>query len=97
MDASTNSTSSAPQLVTLAISGMSCGHCVAAVSDTLKQLPGVDVRRVSIGSAALALEPGTVSTAAVIDAVREAGYTARVAAHPLPQAASASCCSPRGS
>ena len=97
MHASTSPTSSTPQLVTLAITGMSCGHCVAAVTDTLEQLPGVDVRQVSIGSAAVALEPGTVSTVAVIDAIREAGYAARVAAHPLPQAAFASCCSPRGS
>ncbi len=33
------------------VSGMSCGHCVGAVTGALKQLDGVDVENVAVGSA----------------------------------------------
>ena len=35
----------------LEIEGMSCGHCVAAVSEALGELHGVSVENVRIGSA----------------------------------------------
>lgn len=87
----------------LTISGMTCGHCVSAVREALNALPGVEVDHVRIGHASLSLEPGTASPAAVIEAIREAGYqagfTASADAQPksgLPQApTSGSCCSPR--
>ena len=41
--------------LTLAINGMSCGHCVARVQQTLAAMPGVQVNDVAIGSASLAL------------------------------------------
>ena len=81
--------------VDLAISGMSCGHCVAAVRDALEQVPGVAVQQVAIGTASVALDPASVSTATVVAAVQDAGYDARIADRPLPQAAGTSCCSPR--
>lgn len=70
------STNSQP--VTLEISGMSCGHCVAAVKSALNAAPGVAVQDVTIGSATVKLEPQTSPDIAV-EAVREAGYEARVA------------------
>ena len=66
------------QPVTLAISGMSCGHCVAAVKSALDAVPGVAVQNVTIGSATVALDPATSPNTA-LTAVREAGYEAQVA------------------
>ncbi len=67
----------AAQPLDLAISGMSCGHCVAAVKSALQELPGVTVNQVTIGSASVSLEPGAAPSA-VLDAIRDAGYDADV-------------------
>lgn len=85
----------APTQVSLAIDGMSCDHCVAAVREALDGLPGVDVQRVAIGMASVTVDSTATSSDALLEAVREAGYEARVAARPLPQAASGGCCSTR--
>ena len=61
----------------LDIEGMSCGHCVAAVSEALQELPGVNVEHVRIGSAALSYEPAQVSPEQIVLAVEDAGYTAQ--------------------
>lgn len=87
-------TTSARQQVSLAISGMSCGHCVSAVTEVLGALEGVQVQRVALGAATVALDPQVTSSAAVVAAVRAAGYEAREAARPLPQAPGTTCCSP---
>lgn len=64
---------------TIAITGMTCGHCVSAVADELSALPGVetvDVELVKGGTST-----ATISSAAPLDAgsigdaVAEAGYT----------------------
>lgn len=83
----------------LAITGMTCGHCVGAVREALGELPGVDVRRVTVGAADIDLDLQTVSPAAVIEAIRGAGYQARFSDDPstaLPQMRSGTtCCSTR--
>ena len=61
----------------LEIDGMSCGHCVAAVSEALRELPGVTLERVGIGSAALTYEPEKVSVDDIMLAVEDAGYAAQ--------------------
>ncbi|HEX6053767.1 MAG TPA: heavy-metal-associated domain-containing protein [Gemmatimonadaceae bacterium] len=63
--------------IELEIDGMSCGHCVAAVSNALKDLPGVTVERVGIGSAALTYEPEKISIDDIMLAVEDAGYAAQ--------------------
>ena len=63
----------------LRITGMSCGHCVAAVRDALGQLPGVDVKHVAIGAASVAVDTRATSPDSVVEAVRDAGYDAAVA------------------
>ena len=65
--------------VTLEISGMSCGHCVRAVTDALGKVPGLSVESVYIGSARVALDPEIASTDVVMDAIRLAGYEVRAA------------------
>ena len=76
-----------PRLVNFAVGGMSCGHCVAAVREALAELPGVEVRQVAVGMASVAVDETATSQAALVAAIRDAGYEARVAARPLPQAA----------
>jgi copper chaperone len=64
----------------LTIDGMSCGHCVAAVTGALKQLPGVAVEQVDIGAAVVSYDPAKTSPDQIIDAVNDEGYSAYRAA-----------------
>ena len=87
------------QIITLSIRGMSCGHCVASVRGALEAVPGAVVQDVRVGSAEIALDPATLP-AAVLTAVREAGYDAAVVGATAPasaataSAASCACCTP---
>lgn len=65
---------------TIAIQGMSCGHCVAAVKGALGQLNGVQVQEVKIGSAQVAYDPSAVSAEQIAKAVEAEGYAAQVQA-----------------
>lgn len=74
-------TASSP--IQLSISGMSCGHCVAAVKKALGTVPGIASDSVAIGSATVTVAPGADSDKVRADAVRaieDAGYEARSAA-----------------
>lgn len=83
--------------VSLAIDGMSCGHCVASVRTALDAVPGVTDATVSVGAATFAFAIGTGSpeqvTADALRAIREAGYAASPGALGIRAAAPASCCS----
>ena len=87
-------TTTSTERVHLTIDGMSCGHCVAAVSRALEALPGVAVGLVAVGAAALTLDPQAASTDDVIAAIDDAGYQARVAERPLPLSVGTTCCAP---
>ena len=66
------------QTTTVQIAGMTCGHCVTAVTEELTQLPGVT--EVAVDLVAGGTSPVTVTSeqplddAAVAAAVDEAGY-----------------------
>jgi copper chaperone CopZ len=60
--------------VTMRIEGMSCGHCVRAVEEALRALPGVEVEQVAIGVATVAFDPTRTPRAEIDEAVRDAGY-----------------------
>jgi copper chaperone CopZ len=64
--------------LTLAIDGMSCGHCVARVKQTLAAAPGVHVENVAIGSASLAYDAAASTPETIVAAMSAAGYPARV-------------------
>jgi copper chaperone len=68
--------------LTLRIDGMSCGHCVNAVSRSLSEVPGVRVREVTIGTATIEYDPEQTSEATVVQAVADAGYPAKRADRP---------------
>jgi copper chaperone CopZ len=62
----------------LEITGMTCGHCVAAVNKALTRLEGVSAATVEMGRATVTHDPHVATAAAVIDAVENEGYEARV-------------------
>jgi copper chaperone len=62
--------------LTMSITGMSCGHCVGAVTKALQTLDGVRVESVSIGAATVEYDASATSPAAIAEAVEDAGYFA---------------------
>ena len=63
----------------IAIDGMTCGHCVKAVEKALAAVPGVSaVKDVSLERGEAVLE-GRPDPKAVVAAIEEEGYQARVA------------------
>ena len=67
---------------TLKVSGMTCQHCVRAVSDALGGLDGVRSADVSLeqGRAEVVYDEDRVDTRAMVGAIMEEGYTAEEAA-----------------
>jgi copper chaperone len=65
---------------TIAIQGMSCGHCVAAVRGALAGLDGVQVQEVQIGSAKVVYDPAAVTPERIAQAIEDEGYAAHVPA-----------------
>jgi len=63
---------------TYRVTGMTCEHCVNAVTDELAALPGVaavDVQLVAGGTSTVTVESDTpLALVAVAEAVDEAGY-----------------------
>ena len=68
----------------LEIDGMSCSHCVGAVKRSLADVQGVSVDSVSVGSADVRFDPTQTRREAILAAVSDAGYPARVAATATP-------------
>jgi copper chaperone CopZ len=62
--------------LTLHIEGMSCGHCLNAVSRALTELPGVEVESVRMGRADLRYDEQQLNPARIEAAVTDAGYRA---------------------
>ncbi len=60
----------------LAVSGMTCGHCVGAVKQALDELDGVTVGKVEIGVAEVSYDPAARKVEDILDAVADAGYQA---------------------
>jgi len=64
----------------LHINGMSCGHCLNAVSSALSRLPGVTIKSVRIGRAEVDYDPAKASPEVIAAAVSDAGYAATAGA-----------------
>ena len=62
--------------VTLAITGMTCGHCVAAVKKALAAVPGVEAVDVTLSPprAVVACDPSRTSVEMLTKATAEEGY-----------------------
>lgn len=70
------------QTTKLIVSGMTCEHCVASVTEELEEVSGVNGVRVELvagGDSPVYVDSdGPLNLAAARDAVTEAGYTASV-------------------
>jgi len=62
--------------ITMNISGMSCGHCVGAVTRALESVEGVEVEQVAVGKATVTYDPNTTSPARIAEAIEDEGYVA---------------------
>jgi copper chaperone len=62
--------------VTINIEGMSCEHCVKAVTDAVSGLPSVTDVAVDLtaGAASLTYDPAEVSIEAVKEAIEDQGF-----------------------
>lgn len=64
--------------IELSIEGMTCDHCVNAVTGALKEVPGVKAAQVDLESKSASVEGEQVDVQALIAAVEEEGYEAAV-------------------
>jgi len=64
--------------ITLSVTGMTCNHCVQSVTKSLQAVAGVEKVSVSLETGR-ALVDGNASSGALIQAIEEEGYKARVA------------------
>ena len=59
----------------IAVTGMTCGHCVAAVTEALRALGGVQDVKVDLASGAVTVRSErSLDVALVAEAVRDAGF-----------------------
>jgi copper chaperone CopZ len=65
-------------MLELSVTGMTCGHCVRAVTDAVKALDPEAEVQVDLGSKRVRVE-GRSSAVALIGALGAAGYPARAA------------------
>lgn len=61
---------------TYIVNGMTCDHCVRAVSAEVSAVPGVDAVDVDLGTKRVVVRGDRVDDAAVRAAIVEAGYEA---------------------
>lgn len=76
--------------IDLTLDGLSCGHCVKRVKESLEQRPDVDSAEVTLDHAAVT---GSASADALIDTIKQAGYGAELShpkAKPLAESSSPS-------
>jgi copper chaperone CopZ len=62
------------QTSTYTVTGMTCGHCVASVTEEVQEIPGVADVDVQLETGALTVTGDGVTDEAVKAAVEEAGY-----------------------
>lgn len=60
----------------LTIEGMTCEHCVRAVTNRLQKTAGVELDNVAIGSADLRFDPAILSPDDIAELIADEGYTA---------------------
>ena len=63
-------------IVTYTVPGMSCEHCVAAITEEVSQVDGVASVQVDLASKRVEVEGPDLDDAAIRAAIDEAGYEA---------------------
>ena len=59
---------------TYTVTGMTCGHCVASVTEEVQEVAGVDAVDVVLDTGTMTVTGSDLDDAAVRAAVEEAGY-----------------------
>ena len=63
------------QTTTYTVVGMTCGHCVASVTEEVQEIPGIETVAVDLATGALTVESADpIDESVVRAAVEEAGY-----------------------
>ena len=62
--------------ITYTVSGMSCGHCKASVTEELSEVEGVEAVDVDLDSKLVVVTGSGLDDAALRAAIEEAGYQA---------------------
>jgi copper chaperone CopZ len=63
------------QTATYTVTGMTCGHCAASVTEEVQEIPGVEHVDVVLDTGAVTITSiDPIDSAAVKSAVEEAGY-----------------------
>jgi len=66
------------QMIELKVTGMTCDHCVDAVTSAVKDVPGVTGAQVSLTENSVVLQGEDIDIRKVIDAIKAEGYEATV-------------------
>ena len=64
--------------IELSVTGMTCDHCVNAVTNAVKEVAGVSAVEVRLAENAATVQGDIIDVAAVIAAIAEEGYAAAV-------------------
>lgn len=59
------------------VDGMTCDHCVSAVTSEVTAVPGVSGVEVDLPTASVLVQGESLDDAAIRSAIEEAGYSAR--------------------
>ncbi|MDA0182416.1 copper ion binding protein [Solirubrobacter phytolaccae] len=62
--------------LTYRVDGMSCNHCVVAVSGEVGRVPGVSTVDVDLDTKLVRVDGAGIDASAVVEAIDEAGYDA---------------------
>ncbi|TYB69820.1 heavy-metal-associated domain-containing protein [Nonomuraea sp. PA05] len=84
-------------VATYQVDGMTCGHCVSAVTEEVGKVTGVSGVEVDLANGAVTVTSAAPIDVALIDAaVVEAGYELGGKVELLPQVSGSSCCGSGG-
>lgn len=62
--------------IELNITGMTCDHCVNAITTAVKDVPGVSDAEVSLEKKSAVISGDSFDLQAILDAIEEEGYSA---------------------
>ena len=68
------------QTIELAITGMTCDHCVRAVTNAVEDVDGVTSAKVDLATNSAKIEGGVIDIGKILEAIEEEGYSATVKA-----------------
>jgi len=67
------------QTLEFTVTGMTCDHCVRAVTNAVNEVPGVSETRVSLDEKKAVVQGENLDPKAIIAAIEEEGYEASLA------------------